>query len=337
MDKSYKRKNFNNRPNHGRGGYNNWNNKKFKNYLQPGMKGFLCTCNTREKDCIRESQNILDEYADRVLQSIEPSKESTSVAENVEAATEVEASGDIEDELKKEVDSLKNNWRSPPRFSVVDTGVKNNLFIKTTLEDPVSLAYTILNDVAETKKQKCRFLQRIVPVEVTCRANLEDMKSAADSLFDKHFRCDPTTFAVVINKRYNDSIVRDEVIHAIALLVTDKNNEHKADLKTPKLTVLMEIMKGLCCMSVLQDYQRLRHYNLAQLAKPEEDPNTVQVKDSETHDVEGNAGSEAEEMEGADDAEVKAKGEETENGEDQANPESKTDVAGNDQVEMAQD
>lgn len=30
------------------------------------------------------------------------------------------------------------------------------------------------------------------------QANLEDIKKAGDALFDKHFRCDPTTFALVV-------------------------------------------------------------------------------------------------------------------------------------------
>lgn len=34
--------------------------------LQPGVRGFLATCNFREKDCIREATNILSECADRI-------------------------------------------------------------------------------------------------------------------------------------------------------------------------------------------------------------------------------------------------------------------------------
>lgn len=52
------------------------------------------------------------------------------------------------------------------------------------------------------------------------------------------------------SKRYNDSVLRDELIHALALLVTDRNKEHKANLKEAKKTLLIEIMKGVCCISV---------------------------------------------------------------------------------------
>lgn len=35
-------------------------------FLKAGLKGFVCTCNGMEKQCIRESYNILNEYADKL-------------------------------------------------------------------------------------------------------------------------------------------------------------------------------------------------------------------------------------------------------------------------------
>lgn len=41
--------------------------KKRKNLcLQVGYKGFISTTNGNEKQCIRESYNILNEYADKI-------------------------------------------------------------------------------------------------------------------------------------------------------------------------------------------------------------------------------------------------------------------------------
>jgi tRNA acetyltransferase TAN1 len=34
--------------------------------LAPGQKGFLITCNDRERDAVKESYNILNEYADKL-------------------------------------------------------------------------------------------------------------------------------------------------------------------------------------------------------------------------------------------------------------------------------
>lgn len=40
--------------------------QKRVNDLDIGMKGFLVTCNTHEKEAVRESYNILNEYADKI-------------------------------------------------------------------------------------------------------------------------------------------------------------------------------------------------------------------------------------------------------------------------------
>lgn len=51
--------------------YNNYRqqqNKRRRQYvLETGVKGFFCTCNGKEKECIRESYNILNYYADQLI------------------------------------------------------------------------------------------------------------------------------------------------------------------------------------------------------------------------------------------------------------------------------
>ena len=48
----------------------NWHfkvSKKRKEFsLDAGMKGFLCTCNFREKDCIRDVYKLLNEFSDKL-------------------------------------------------------------------------------------------------------------------------------------------------------------------------------------------------------------------------------------------------------------------------------
>ena len=34
--------------------------------LEPGMRGFLITCNNREREAVREAYNLLNEYADQL-------------------------------------------------------------------------------------------------------------------------------------------------------------------------------------------------------------------------------------------------------------------------------
>lgn len=55
----------------------------------------------------------------------------------------------------------------------------------------------------------------------------------------------------------------------MADLIASKNNKNKVDLKNGQVCVLVEVMKGLCCLSVLPDYFLLKKYNLAELCNEE--------------------------------------------------------------------
>lgn len=91
-----------------------------------------------------------------------------------------------------------------------------------------------------------------------------DMMSAAESLFDKHFLTEPKTYAIIFNRRYNNTVKREEVIKEFAEIIQAKN-KNKVDLSNPQLSVIVEVIKGFCCLSVLPDYYALRKYNLVEL------------------------------------------------------------------------
>lgn len=124
----------------------------------------------------------------------------------------------------------------------------------------------LVSEIACTKKSVSRFLLRFIPVEIVTKANLEDIKTAAGKLFDKHFlNCPPKSFSIVINKRYNNSIKRDDIINELAGIVNFKNVHHKVDLKNAECSVIVEILKGICCISVLPNYLKWRKYNISEL------------------------------------------------------------------------
>ena len=79
----------------------------------------------------------------------------------------------IEDELDKEKEVLKaqaNKDESKRRFQVIESGIQNVLFVRTTIEDPVGLVTEILKEIADTNTQKSRHLIRLIPIQKTCKA-----------------------------------------------------------------------------------------------------------------------------------------------------------------------
>ncbi|XP_030765964.1 THUMP domain-containing protein 1 homolog [Sitophilus oryzae] len=242
--------------------------------LDVNQKGFLCSCNNREKDCIREAYNILNKYADILWPANIP--QSTS------------SQNEIEDDLQKELQELKND-KNEKRFQVVESGAKNFLFIKTTVEDPVKLAESILNDLSENKSQGTKFLLRLVPIEVTCKAYMKDIEKSFETLCVKYFSEKPRTFSIVFNHRNNNSVSRDDVIESLANMVSkmgqENNLEHKVDLKNAELSIVIEIIRGFACLGVAPNFIKLKKYNLLAFcsSEPESDvaEKVVEVSGSE--------------------------------------------------------
>lgn len=235
------------------------------------MKGFFCTCNFQEKNCVREAYNLLNEYADK-LYGPEEGKAVSDLPTDVDKTLENEEP-DICDDLEKQIADIKCSGHKLKRFQSVQTSVPNCIFIKADVDEPTKLGSAIVEDIALTKLQKTRYLLRLVPIEATCNTKIEEIISTAGQLFDKHFLGEPTTFSIVFNRRYNNSLSRDLVIKELADLITQKNNSHKADLTKPKLSVIVEIIKGNCLLSVVADYYVHKKYNLYELCVNPEDRN----------------------------------------------------------------
>lgn len=258
--------------------------KPNRNYLVAGQRGgFLATCsnNYREK-CARECMKILGQYADQ-LYGKEDFKKSCQPTDNNATNDETDEIEDISTTLEKEINATVTAHKQKlVRFQQLDTGASNLVFIRTTLPNPIELGTKIVRDIAETKQHQSRFVLRLIPIEIVCKANLKDILNEAGKLFDKHFlNCPATTFSILFNRRYNNSLGRDEVIAELAELVKFKNMHHKVNLSTPDFTVVCEIIKGLCCLSVVPQYIQLKKYNLFELGVNKDDGSTVKKSDND--------------------------------------------------------
>ncbi|XP_028176237.1 THUMP domain-containing protein 1 homolog [Ostrinia nubilalis] len=252
--------------------------RRNKYFLEPGFRGFFCTCNFREKECVKEVYNLLNEYAGKLYPDLGadqvPAEPAVSSAPPDDDRTDSESEDDtdIGDLLKREVDSMKKSSQKSlkhKRFQVVETGASNCIFIKTNLPSPEEVATAIIKDLYTTRVQKTRHVMRMLPIMATCKANLPDIMECAGKLFDRFFLKQGSSFAVIFNKRFNSSVSRDMIIKELAEMVVMKNADNKADLKNPTLCIIVEIIKGICLMSVVENYFTYKKYNLHELTKEE--------------------------------------------------------------------
>ncbi|GCB73306.1 hypothetical protein scyTo_0002467 [Scyliorhinus torazame] len=228
--------------------------------LEVGMQGLLITCNMNEKKCTAEAYSLLNEYADQLYGPEKFVEESNS---------EDEEDDDAETALKKEVKQIRastqNNLR---RFQALDSGANNVVFIRTLNIEPDKLVHHILKDLYATKKKKTRAILRMLPVSGSCKAFMEEIPKYFETFLEPWFKVPKkASFQIVYKARNNSHMSRDDVIKALAGVVINLNAENKVDLNNPEYTIIVEIIKGVCCVSVVQDYILFRKYNLQEVAK----------------------------------------------------------------------
>ncbi|XP_016116938.1 THUMP domain-containing protein 1 isoform X2 [Sinocyclocheilus grahami] len=233
--------------------------------LQVGAQGVLVTCNMNERKCTSEAFSLLNEYADALY-----GPEQDSLSEDEEDDEDAEAA------LKKEVSQIQSSMKThQQRFSAVDSGAHNVVFIRTHGVDPEQLVHHILSDLYQTKKKKSRVILRMLPVSGTCKAFPEDMEKFLSVFLERWFRAPlRATYQICFKARNSSHSKREEVIKAVAGLVGKLNPLNKVDLTNPELSIIIEIIKTVCCVSVLKDYTLFRKYNLQEVAKEPDNQNT---------------------------------------------------------------
>uniref|UniRef100_UPI00358E0AA6 THUMP domain-containing protein 1 n=1 Tax=Myxine glutinosa TaxID=7769 RepID=UPI00358E0AA6 len=240
--------------------------------LAVGMEGFLVTCNYMEQKCAVEAFDVLTDYAENIFgQEVEPA----ALAQSPRAGEKLD---DMEMAVKEEVEKLKgkepeegkaNEGSAPsPRFKIMESGSNNVIFIRTQSIDPTLLAWEVLNDVAEKRRARGRNILRLIPVGASCKAYATDLARLAERFLEPYFGAPrQSTFQVVFKARNNQILKRDNVIQILADIVTKMNPNNKVNLSTPDLTIIVEVIKNVCCLSVVRDYSRLRKYNLQEVAR----------------------------------------------------------------------
>ncbi|XP_022313473.2 THUMP domain-containing protein 1-like [Crassostrea virginica] len=238
--------------------------------LEPGIKGFLVSCNNNERGAVRDAYNLLNEYADKLYGA---EKESSSMNDE-DVSEEEEEEEDIEKAMKKEVQEIKEAKHELRRFQNTNTKAKNLIFIRTTLPDPSQLAHAILADLWETQVQKSRFAIRLLPISGTCRAEEDDVKRLGKELFMPIFQTkfgEGYYFSITVKIRNNNGLSRDSVIPALAGIIMELNPLHRVSHEKPDYVILVEVIQSVCCIGIVKDFIKFRKYNMQEVVKARTD------------------------------------------------------------------
>ncbi|XP_033117807.1 THUMP domain-containing protein 1-like [Anneissia japonica] len=256
-------------------------NKKFRksgNELDADMKGFLITCNRNEFECRKDAYQLLNEYADKLYGPIQDDKKDESGEEDFDLA------------LKKEVADLKEKrkWR----FNAMKTGTNSVLFISAEIENPCELAHHILTDLQQTKKLKSRTILRLLPITGTCKTYEDKMEKLAEEVVAPHFEFSCKTYMYVVKIRSNNAVSRGSIIKILDTVIRrNEDLNHQVNMDDPDLVILIEVIRNICCFSVIKDYKKFKKYNLHSIVEEPKKEKKDEVEDK----TEGNNCSQGEE------------------------------------------
>ena len=82
---------------------------------------------------------------------------------------------------------------------------------------------------------------------------------------------------------------------SFAGLVGKLNPKNKVDLTNPELTIIIEVIKAVCCISVVKDYTLYRKYNVQEVVKEDTPKPDVTTAKTDTITAEQKEKNDAEE------------------------------------------
>lgn len=151
--------------------------------------------------------------------------------------------------------------------------------------DPLETMKEIVVCSSDTKNNDApssRYVSRMIPIQATCYTSLEEIKLTSKALIEKYLMPHsttsattstdadttepPLTFAITLKRRACGNVTREEIIKVVGDEVSTMKHggsRWKVDLSNPKFTILIEICKTICGMSIIENYQSFAKFNVS--------------------------------------------------------------------------
>jgi tRNA acetyltransferase TAN1 len=168
------------------------------------------------------------------------------------------------DKIEKETSKRSES----PSVSPTTDQKKDNatpLIQEATPWDPISTVRTILSDIdSDLNKEapRSRFVTRMIPIQATCFASSEELKLTCSEVLKRYFSPTTKTFAIVFKRRNCSNLNRNLVIKIVGDEMSELFPDCKVKLVKPEATILVEVCGTLCGMSVVENIQTYRNFNL---------------------------------------------------------------------------
>jgi tRNA(Ser,Leu) C12 N-acetylase TAN1 len=187
---------------------------------------------------------------------IEPIQTDYQRAKAAESRVDVQASF-------KKPKTLESEDSTP--VPTIESLVASNMPRDPPIWDPLATVDSVLADRSvntDVSAPSSRFVTRMIPIQATCFASEEELRLTCTKLLQNYFPRDAKTFAIVSKRRNCGGLKRDQIINTVASIVLELVPGCQVHLDKPQITVMVEICRTLCGVSVLKNAQDYKNFNL---------------------------------------------------------------------------
>lgn len=120
--------------------------------------------------------------------------------------------------------------------------------------DPIKTVGQIMGDLksgTDKESPSSRFVSRMIPIQATCYPSNDEIQATCRALLGKYIPTSPKTFAIAPKKRLCEHISKDDIIKVAATEVLARKPDLKVDLDNPDFTLVVEVCKTLCGVSIV--------------------------------------------------------------------------------------
>ncbi|ULT88174.1 hypothetical protein L5515_007253 [Caenorhabditis briggsae] len=257
--------------------HNHWNQKVKQKSVEAGVTGLFFSCEGHEKQALQEAYSIIDELLeDPTVSTLSESAPDASKANASLVAPEAkpddgdDSDEDIADALKKACDDErqakpgKGFVKKERRCIQRPTGVKNCIFVSVK-NAKIELLAEKMVDLTQ-KTPRCRYLQRVYPVEHTMPVDLSKMnevlmKVISDTLKPGEDGKLPT-YSVEFKARNNDSVARNSVLQMVDDAISVLAPTARVNLNHADVTFFVQVSRTTIMVGVCRQFYDRRKYSL---------------------------------------------------------------------------
>ncbi|VDN39447.1 unnamed protein product [Gongylonema pulchrum] len=202
-----------------------------KKYVESGTSGLLFTCSGNEKQAVREAYNVIEQTMERWRPAAERDDQKRADREQ----------GDVADSIQHFSDQ---SWFFPSLFGCFHEASAGS----------------------RQRERCCRLLQRVWPVESTCRMDLLELDREISRMISRNFHGDGAgkwpTYSFEFKARNNDSLRRSDAMDMVALAMDQLAPAVRVSLDNPEITVVVQVIHKSVMLSCIQQFFQRRKLSL---------------------------------------------------------------------------